>query len=462
MQTEKTAAAYIRVSTDDQTELSPDSQLKEIRKYAASHNVELLEEHVYIEAVSGRSAAKRPEFNRMIAVAKGKPAPFDVILVWKFSRFARNREDSIVYKSMLRKDCGIDVVSISEALGDDNTSVLIEALIEAMDEYYSLNLAGEVRRGLREKAERGGIITVAPFGYRIDDGKYVVFDEQAVIVRSFFEDYMNGVTLRELATRLNNLGIMTNRGTPWRSKAVKYVLRNPVYIGKVHWDNVLTQGLHEPIVSDELFGRVQKRLDNAAMVFNKGEHQTIRLPDFMLRGLVKCSNCGSTLVNHKKGTGLQCCTFVHGRCAVSHSVTKKAINQAVIERIKADLDIGEFVIEPRIVRDTESDNVTVQIESLKRKLNRAAEAYENGAYDLDYFKERKAVIEAEIEKLGSPEKKKKDVLYDVRDVRSGVKACLDLILDPEASETEKNVALRQIVERIVFDRRESKVSVFYR
>ena len=115
----RTAAAYIRVSTDDQVEFSPDSQLKEIRKYAKAHDLILPDEFVFAdEGISGRKAEKRPQFQRMIGTAKLKPKPFDVILLWKFSRFARNREDSIVYKSMLRKQCGIEVVSISEQLTD--------------------------------------------------------------------------------------------------------------------------------------------------------------------------------------------------------------------------------------------------------------------------------------------------------------------------------------------------------
>ena len=110
----KTGAAYIRVSTDDQVELSPDSQLKMIEKYAKDNDIILSKEYIYAdEGISGRTVKKRPEFQRMIAVAKSKPKPFDVILVWKLSRFARNREDSIVYKSMLKKDCGIDVISVS-------------------------------------------------------------------------------------------------------------------------------------------------------------------------------------------------------------------------------------------------------------------------------------------------------------------------------------------------------------
>ncbi|MEF2919628.1 MAG: recombinase family protein, partial [Acutalibacteraceae bacterium] len=133
----KIAAAYIRVSTDDQIEYSPDSQLKNIRSYAKSHGYIVPDEYIYIdEGISGKNTKKRPAFNKMIGTAKLTPKPFDAILLWKFSRFARNREDSIVYKSMLRKQLGIDVVSISESVGDDKMSIIFEAMIEAMDEYY--------------------------------------------------------------------------------------------------------------------------------------------------------------------------------------------------------------------------------------------------------------------------------------------------------------------------------------
>jgi len=137
----KIAAAYIRVSTDDQIEYSPDSQRKAILDYAKRNDYIVPQEYIFVdEGISGRST-KRPAFQQMIGTAKQKSHPFDAILVWKFSRFARNREDSVVYKSMLRKQCGVEVVSISEQIGEDKTSILIEALLEAMDEYYSINLS---------------------------------------------------------------------------------------------------------------------------------------------------------------------------------------------------------------------------------------------------------------------------------------------------------------------------------
>ena len=80
--------------------------------------------------------------------------PFDVILVHKFDRFARNREDSVVYKSLLRSELGIQVLSITENIGDDKMSVIIESMLEAMAEYYSLNLSDEVKKGMSEKSEK--------------------------------------------------------------------------------------------------------------------------------------------------------------------------------------------------------------------------------------------------------------------------------------------------------------------
>ena len=171
----RTAAAYIRVSTDDQLEYSPDSQLLQIRRYAKDNGFLLPQQWVFVEEEgrSGRQSSKRPEFLRMIAAAKQSPKPFDAILVWKYSRFARSRQDSIVYKSMLRKELGIDVISVSEYLGDDKMAIITEAIIEAMDEFYSVNLAEEVTRGMAEKARRGQPLTYAPFGYRIEDKRYL-------------------------------------------------------------------------------------------------------------------------------------------------------------------------------------------------------------------------------------------------------------------------------------------------
>lgn len=120
----------------------------------------------------------------MIGLAKSKEHPFDVILVWKFSRFARNQEESIVYKSLLRKN-NVEVISVSEPLVDGPFGTLIERIIEWMDEYYSIRLSGEVTRGMTENAMRGNFQASPPLGYSITAHKAtpVIVESEAEIVR---------------------------------------------------------------------------------------------------------------------------------------------------------------------------------------------------------------------------------------------------------------------------------------
>ncbi|MFA9380751.1 MAG: recombinase family protein, partial [Acetanaerobacterium sp.] len=297
---QKIAAAYIRVSTDDQLEYSPDSQLKAAREYAKGHDCLLPDDFIFMEdeGRSGRKVTKRPEFLRMIATAKIKPKPFDVILVWKFSRFARNREDSIVYKSMLRKQCGIDVISISEPIGEDKTSILIEALLEAMDEYYSINLAEEVKRGMTEKVSRGEPVTVPAFGYTIREKQYFPSPDTAPVVRMIFEDFISGMGCRDIAVKLNGMGILSSRGNRFENRTVEYILRNPVYIGKIRWnptemtrrnyehpDIMIVDGSHEPLIDADTWNKAQEQIAAIKRIYGRYNRQRATVSS-MLHGLV--------------------------------------------------------------------------------------------------------------------------------------------------------------------------------
>lgn len=256
------AAAYIRVSTDDQLEFSPDSQLKRIQEYVKHHNFSLPENLIFIdEGISGRHAKNRPEFMRMIGMAKQKPRPFEKILVWKFSRFSRNRQESIFYKSMLRKECGIDVISVSEQLSDDPTSILIEALLEAMDEYYSINLAQEVKRGMQEKYSRGGVVSVPPFGYKMGKKDFEIDVKKAPYVEMIYEAFLNGEKTREIAKKLNSIGVKTKRGNLFETRSVEYILSNPVYTGKFQRKgNDIVDGQHKPIIDEITYKKAQEIL----------------------------------------------------------------------------------------------------------------------------------------------------------------------------------------------------------
>lgn len=475
----KTAAAYIRVSTDDQVEFSPDSQLKAIRKYAKEHELLLPEEFIFVdEGISGRKADKRPSFQRMIGTAKLKPKPFDCILLWKFSRFARNREDSIVYKSMLRKQCGIDVVSISEQLSEDKTSILIEALIEAMDEYYSLNLAEEVRRGMNEKFSRGGVVSQPPFGYRMGDGVFVPDEDNAPVVQMIFSDYVSGMGARQIASKLNDMGIRTTKGNLFENRTVEYIITNPAYIGKLrrskngrdrldrfheNSDNTLCiDGRHEPIITLELFEEAQQKRVQTKKLYGKRQRQAP--VEFMLKGMVRCSNCGATLVYQAKSKSLQCHNYARGACKISHGITLKKINALVIDRITRDLEDGLLDINIASSGNVEKSEVsTVQrlLEKERKKLERVREAYEAGVDTLEEYRQNKEKISQRIAELVAavPEERSPE---EVKKALAGnIKATLAMI-HSDASETAKNLSLRAILDRVVFMKPTGRIEIFYK
>lgn len=475
----KIAAAYIRVSTDDQVEYSPDSQRKAILDYAKRNEYIVPEEFIYTdEGISGRST-KRPAFQQMIGTAKQKPHPFDAILVWKFSRFARNREDSIVYKSMLRKQCGIEVVSISEQLGEDKTSILIEALLEAMDEYYSINLAEEVVRGMSEKARRGGAMGSAAYGYMIKDGVLVPDPERAPIVIEMFEEYASTGSTRGIARRLNDSGIRTKSGGNWDNRAVEYVLRNTTYTGTMHWtpggtrmqnysdkiteNTIFAENSHEAIISDDLFETVQKRIEVNKKKYAKNAHRDHGIM-FALKGLVRCSNCGATMNMSVAYKGLQCHKYTRGRCNESHFIKLNKLTELVIEKIKSDFENGTF---DTIIQKSETKANTDKVEWNKRmeraniKLARIKEAYQAGIDTLEEYKENKKKIQSEIELIQSQMAQCPPLSNDPTKELKKIIGTNIAILQSDAPEELKNDVLHSFVEKIIFDRKNTSVSIVY-
>lgn len=473
----KIAAAYIRVSTDDQTELSPDSQIKKIREYAKAHGYVVPDEYIFQDdGKSGRTTKKRDNFNRMIAVAKTDPKPFDVILVWKFSRFARNREDSIVFKSMLKKR-SIDVISISEAVGDDKMSILIESLIEAMDEYYSVNLSEEVVRGMMEKFSRGQAVSTPPFGYKMVDGQYVIDEDTKPFVQEIFKAYLDGKGCREIAKSLNAMGIKTKRGNNFENRTVYYIVHNPVYAGYIRWDvdgrgsrshyrdgkEMIVKSNHEPYIDEETYEKLKLMFEIEKKNAKKYERKSPVVNDFALRGLVRCSNCGGTLCMAVNGKSLQCYKYAHGKCNVSHSISLKIINETLIETLKEDLLNAELNIIPSKATVDISIDYDKNIKRETEKLLRIKEAYQAGIDTLEEYKENKKKI-MEVIKLLENEKAeqlKKLPQSSPNELRNKIKTAIDLLTAPDISESDKNKVLKTFINKIVFDRKASQITVFY-
>ena len=411
----KNAACYIRVSTDDQLEYSPDAQLREIRKYAASHDLFLDPNHIYMdEGISGRNTAKRPEFNHMIGAAKIKPRPFDVILLWKFSRFARNREDAVVYKSMLRK-LGIEVVSISENIGDDKMSILIEAMIEAMDEYYSINLGEEVIRGMTQKALTGGIQAIPSFGYdKLPNQTYTINQQEAPYVRMVFNMYLSGSSLFAIARHLNNLGIRTKRGNLFENRQIEYMINNPVYKGYLRWtpkktvsrriydspDTIIVKGEHEPIISEELWQKVNDKY-HTAKATRKPHDRPTESKKHYLCGLVRCANCDSTLVYSNIHKGFQCHSYGHGKCSYSCFITASKLETMILDELDcmAQNDQYLYIKNEKKQSSVESAAIKQEINKLESILQKVKEAYLVGIDTLEEYGQNKTKLQTQINSL---------------------------------------------------------------
>lgn len=473
----KTAAAYIRVSTDDQLEFSPDSQLKLIQDYAERNDIVLLEEYVYTEesGISGKTMTKRPEFMRMISVAKKKPKPFDVILVWKFSRFARNMEEAITLKSMLKKN-DIDVISISEPIPSGPFGDLIERVIEWSDAYYLTNLSQEVKRGMLERASRGLPVCPAPIGYDTKDGMYVP-NADANFIKNIFVDFLDGIGLRTLAVKYSNLGLRTIRGNPIDNRAIEYMLRNPVYIGKIRLSTdgkgsstnfnspniMIFDGQHEAIIEQDLFDKVQEKLDEQKRMY--GKYQRREQPvQHMLKGLLRCSACDSTLIlANIKVPSFQCHSYSRGSCKISHSITEQKANAAVIAAIEDAVITGDFKLvssDGKQRNDLPKNDYKKLIENEKAKLSRIKLAYQSGVDTLHEYKVNKAKILETIEHLERmmnadiPRVNKKDYIERVVNV-------LKIVRDSKQTAVSKNVALRTVVKSIVYDKPNRRFEVYF-
>lgn len=457
----KDAALYIRVSTDKQEELSPDAQKRLLLDYAKSHDMLVSPEHIFMEnGISGRKADKRPEFQKMIGLAKSDEPPFSVILVWKFSRFARNQEESIVYKSMLKKQCNIDVISVTEPLIEGPFGSLIERIIEWMDEYYSINLSQEVIRGMTEKAMRGGYQSTPSLGYASPghNQPFIIVPEEADVVKYIFDQYVNGhKDCTSIARSLNDRGINTKRGSLFEKRNIAYILRNKFYIGKVIWNDIEREGVHETFISNELFEAANERLDAEYAPKRRRNVSTCR---HWLSGIVKCSSCGASLgYNTARYPFFQCWRYAKGFHPGSSGISEKILAAGVLEYFEKLLGGAEFSFSYRAAPAKELDE-TILYEKELKKLDareiRIREAYEAGIDTLEEYKSNKQRIANERKRieelLNAIPKEEHDPDSDKNTMLERVRTVYDILKDDSIDYETKGVFIRSVVEEIIWDR----------
>jgi site-specific DNA recombinase len=338
-----TAVLYLRVSTKDQAHrnntiegLSLPAQREACQRKAESLGAVVVKE--FVERGETAKTAKRTELQRLLAFVKDNPVYY--VIIHKVDRWARWMADDLQITTAIRSG-GAVLVSCTEGINETPSGILLHHIMSAIAEYDNRNRAAEVMKGLVQKAKTGGTPGKAPLGYlnvrKVEDHREVrtveVDPVRAPLVAWAFEVYATGewtqrALLADLTTR--GLDIPATRSKPAKPLSlsyIQYLLTNPYYKGTVRYDGGEYEGLHEPLVSQETWQRVQEVLSE------KNETRTkLRKHPHYLKGIF-CGRCGSRMIvtNARSRSGTIYPYFVCiGRHQKRNDCTMKAV---LIDRV---------------------------------------------------------------------------------------------------------------------------------
>lgn len=401
------AVIYARYSSHNQREESIEGQLRICHDYAIREGIQIVGE--YIDRAQSATTDKRVDFQRMIKDAKKEC--FSLVLVYNLDRFARNRYDSAKYKAILKKH-GVTLKSVTQAIPDGPDGIILESVMEGLNEYYSANLARNVKRGLTENALSFRVNGPVPYGYKKgEDGTYAIDETTAPMVLQIFERYTNGEPKKEIIDFLNASGCKTKAGKPFKINSLDRILKNRRYTGVYIFGEIEEPDAIPAIISIDMYDKAQKVAKLKARI--KG-----RMTDdiYFLTGKLFCGHCKKPMVGESgKGRGgsiyryykCQAAKKTSGACD-KKPVRKEKIESWVIEnlqnRILTDENIKEISnrIFQNYKKELEDESHINQLKSdLKdctEKLSNIVAAIEAGCFTKT-MTSRMQELESEIEEL---------------------------------------------------------------
>ena len=323
----KNAIIYARYSSDKQTDQSIEGQLRVCNEYAERNGLTIVD--TYIDRATTGTNDNRPSFQRMLADSD-KPVIWDIVLVYAIDRFGRNAIEIAVNKQRLKKN-GKTLISATQRTSDniDGTKnldgILLENVYIGLAEYFSAELAQKVSRGLRENREKGlytgGSLT---YGYKVENKKVYIYEDQANIVREIFTMYANGHLVPEIRQSLNDRGILNNSGKPFLNNAIYDMLHNKKYIGIYEVNGNIYDNIFPPIVTKDLFDQVQRKTRRNKL------GQKSKGAEFLLKGKIVCGYCGKH-INGESGTSCTGKVEYYYKC-ISKKKNKNNCHKATVRK----------------------------------------------------------------------------------------------------------------------------------
>ncbi len=407
------AVIYARYSSSSQTEQSIEGQLRDCYAYAEREKITIVGEYID-RALTGRTD-ERPDFQRMIADARKKQ--FQYVIVYKLDRFTRNRYDSAIYKHKLKQH-GVKVVSSTENISDSPEGVILEAVLEASAEYYSLELSQKIKRGYRESALKGQYIGgTIPLGYKVVDKRLVADEEKAPLIQWVFEQYANGVSKTEIIQALNAKGIRNRNGKPFGSTALQDALKSKKYIGIMSWNDIVIEDACPALIDRKTFDKVQDRL---ALNKKAGGTKKARM-EYILFGKAFCGYCGEHLIGDC-GTGRSGDRFYYYSCLNRkkyRKCKKKNEKKDFLEFFVVEQTL-DYVLTPErieliaqaVVDEYEKDFNSMKLSDLQKRLEKVERDIDK-CFQMMLESSSKAVIQRSEETIKNLELQKTDLEIDI-------------------------------------------------
>ena len=331
------AVIYARYSSDNQREESIEGQIRDCKEYAKYNDISIVGS--YIDRAMSAKTDNRPNFQKMIKDSAKRQ--FDMVIVWKLDRFARNRFDSANYKNLLKKN-GVRVVSAKESISEGAEGIILESVLEGYAEYYSVELAEKVNRGMKDNALKamynGG---VTPLGYYVDEEQHLQIDEKkAPFVQEIFRRFADGEAIKSILADMNarGVGITVRMKKKSGRKAyehslgynnVRRILTNRKYIGEYRFKDVVIENAIPPIVDKDLFEKVQKRI----AVNTRAPAVKKATDEYLLTTHLFCGKCKAMMIG-ESGTGKKGTVYHYYKCAnakKTHTCDKKTVAKDFIE-----------------------------------------------------------------------------------------------------------------------------------
>ena len=463
------AAVYIRYSSENQRDgYSIEYQMDECKKYISEQGLDFKKAYID-EAVSGKSANKRNAFFELLSDVKN--GLYDVVVVYKYSRFARNLMEATLYRQQIEKN-GAKLISAMERI-DDSTPEgrMMRNIIMTMDEYYSDNLSTFVQSSMYTAAKSGKYLGgILPYGFLVDEnGEFIENKAEADIVRRVFELRAAGAMPADILRIFQNEGVRGRNGKPFTQQLLNKIVRSEKYIGTYKYtvkgyEPIYIENAFAPIVSRDLWDKVQNIIDK--ITEKRAVKGRARKNIYPLTGKIFCACCGEPFTGNSKGNGLAyytCRGQDKLQICKNGSVHKTVLENYVFGKIKELIlsenhvdDIAHIVLNlfdnSTTTADIEADISALKKEKadIERKLENLLDLLLDGTISKDILQKKSAALQEQLKAVENA-LKSKEFTASTAVTFDGIRSfLLDMVKQLEtADENVKKAISAQFIDKII-------------